>query len=413
MLAYLDNSATTRQSDEVTNAMINAMKEQFGNPSSLHRMGVSSEKLVKEARKKLATAAGAKDDEIYFTSCGTESDNTAVFGAYTMLRRQGNHIITTEIEHPAVLECFKRLKQQGAEVSYVSVDSEGFVKLDELESLINDDTILVSVMHANNESGAVQPIAETANIVNKRSAKAVFHCDAVQSYGKLPINAEAAGIDLLSASAHKIHGPKGMGALYVRKGIHLPPYLCGGGQEHGMRSGTENVPGIVGFGTAADIAYKNMKENYAHITLLRDRLLEGITAEIPDIKVNSPVGQVWKDARSRAQADGAVAPENTACMPHILNISFMGTRGEVLLHMLEQSNIYVSTGSACSSHKKGGSHVLTAMGLTPDEIEGAVRFSISPYNTIEEIDYTVEKLKKAVASNRKMLALAKKSSGRR
>ena len=194
-----------------------------------------------------------------------------------MLRRQGNHIITTEIEHPAVLECFKRLKQQGAEVTYISVDERGFINMDELASAINDDTILVSVMHANNESGAVQPIADIASLVKKKSDKAVFHCDAVQSYGKIPVNADASGIDLLSASAHKIHGPKGMGMLYVRKDLHLPPYLVGGGQERGMRSGTENVPGIAGFGAAAGAAFENMSENYQKVTELRDRLLSGIT----------------------------------------------------------------------------------------------------------------------------------------
>lgn len=395
MLAYLDNSATTRQSDEVTRTMIDAAENSYGNPSSLHRLGVNSEKLVKSSRKKLAAAAGTKEDEIYFTSGGTESDNTAILGAYMMLHRQGNHIITTEIEHPAVLECFKRLKQQGAEVTHIGVDSRGYINIDQLASAINDDTILVSVMHANNESGAVQPIADIAALIKRKSSKAVFHCDAVQSYGKIPVNAGASGIDLLSASAHKIHGPKGMGLLYVRKDLHLPPYLIGGGQEHGMRSGTENVPGIAGFGAAAESAFENMSDNYKKVTELRDRLLTGIKSKIDDIKVNSPV-DAGKD-----------------CMPHILNISFLGTRGEVLLHMLEQSDVYVSTGSACSSHKKGGSHVLTAMGLTPDEIEGALRFSISPYNTIEEIDYAVDKLKKAVASNRRMLGLANKKGCRR
>lgn len=392
MLAYLDNSATTRQSSPVTRAMTDAMEDIYGNPSSLHRLGVNSEKAVKAARRKLAQTAGAREDEIYFTSGGTESDNTAVFGAYTMLRRQGNHIITTEIEHPAVLECFRRLAQQGVRVTYLGVDEKGFIRPEELDAALDDDTILVSVMHVNNETGAVQPVADISRMIKKSAPRAVFHCDAVQSYGKIPLNADACGIDLLSASAHKIHGPKGMGLLYVRKGIHLPPYLVGGGQERGMRSGTENVPGIVGFGEAASAAFENMEKNYIHVTQLRDRLLEGIRSEISDIRINTPA------------AEGA-----ERCLPHILNISFMGTRGEVLLHMLEQSDVYVSTGSACSSHKKGGSHVLTAMGLKPEEIEGAVRFSLSPYTTEEEIDYAVEKLKEAVASNRRMLGLAKKS----
>lgn len=389
MRAYLDNSATTRQSEEVTRTMMDVMENEYGNPSSLHRLGVSSEKLIKASRKKLALTAGASDEEIYFTSGGTESDNTAVFGAYMMLHRQGNHMITTEIEHPAVLECFKRLKQQGADVTYIGTDSNGLINMDELKAAITDDTILVSVMHVNNETGTVQPISEIGSLVKKMSDKAVFHCDAVQSYGKIPLSVHDSSIDLMSASGHKIHGPKGMGILYVRKSLHLPPYMCGGGQERGMRSGTENVPGIVGFGAAAESAKTNMDENYRKVSMLQSRLLEGITAEIPDIKVNSPVGM-------------------DICIPHILNVSFMGTRGEVLLHMLEQHDIYVSTGSACSSHKKGGSHVLNAMGLTPDEVEGAVRFSLSPYNTAEEIDYTVDKLKKAVSDNRKMLSIASK-----
>ena len=392
MHVYLDNSATTKQSPEVVRTMVRIMEEQYGNPSSLHRMGVEAEKAVKSARKKIAAAAGARDEEIYFTSCGTESDNTAIFGVCRMLRRQGNHIITSHTEHAAVLESFKRMKQEGMEVTILESDAEGFVRMDRLEDALNDQTILVSVMHVNNESGAIQPVRKIGELIRKKAPKALFHCDAVQSFGKLPVQVHENGIDLLSASAHKIHGPKGMGMLYVRKGIHLPPYLCGGGQESGMRSGTENVPGIAGFGVAAEAAFTNMEKNLSYVGSLKDHLLAGIRANIPDILVNSPEHD---------------------CLPHILNVSFLGTRGEVLLHMLEQSGIFVSTGSACSSHGKGGSHVLAAMGRSPQEIEGAVRFSLSPYNTLEEMDYVLEKLTEAVKDHRKMMSIAAGAKRRR
>ena len=393
MRAYLDNSSTTMQSQEVTKAMISAMEESFGNPSSLHRMGVASEKLVKAARTKAAAAIGARDEEVYYTSGGTESDNTAIFGAASSLKRQGNHIITTKMEHPAVLECYKRLAQQGMEVTYLDVDSEGYMDIEQLKSAMRDDTILVSVMHVNNETGAVQPIAEIGRLV-KNHPLALFHCDAVQSYGKLPINVRDDSIDMLAASGHKIHGPKGTGLLYVRKDLHIQPYICGGGQERGMRAGTENVPGIIGFSEAADIAFKNRAANFKHVTAMRDRLLEGIRAEIPDIVVNSPVDRVYTNNSTKG------------CLPHVLSVSFLDTRGEVVLHMLEQAGIFVSTGSACSSNKKGQSHVLSAMGRSHKEIEGTVRFSLSPLNTMEEIEYTVDKLKKIVQDHRKMMAIA-------
>lgn len=393
MPAYLDNSATTRQIDEVTDVMTAAMKEEYGNPSSLHKMGVSAEKKVKNARERLAQLVGAAPHDIYFTSGGTESDNTSIFGAVESLKRQGNHVITTGIEHPAVLECYRRLAEQGMRVTYLGVDRNGFIDPDELEAAITDDTILVSVMHVNNETGAIQPVHEVGRIVD-RSQRALFHCDAVQSFGKLPISVKDDRIDFLAASAHKIHGPKGMGLLYVRNGLHIPPYLYGGGQEKGMRSGTENVPGILGFAKATEIAGANMQKNMERVTQLRDYLLEGIQSEIPDVLVNSPVGE------------GLLDDAKSSCLPYVLNVSFLGTRGEVILHMLEQSEIYVSTGSACSSNKKGQSHVLAAMGLAPKEIEGALRFSFSPYNTFEELDYTLDRLKKAVADNRKMMGIA-------
>ncbi|MCI8285025.1 MAG: cysteine desulfurase [Firmicutes bacterium] len=393
MQVYLDNSATTKQSDEVTRVMVEVMEDNFGNPSSLHRLGVNAEKSLKQARKQAAALIGAKDNEVYFTSGGTESDNTSVFGAYKSLKRQGNHIVTTKIEHPAVLECFKHLEQKGAEVTYLDVGSDGIVDAGELERAVTENTILVSVMHVNNETGAVQPIKDIGETV-KKLPHALFHCDAVQSYGKLPLNVNNAKIDLLSASAHKIHGPKGAGLFYMNKSLHLPSFMYGGGQEQGFRSGTENVAGIIGFGKAAELAGKDIQENIKKITELRDYLLKGIKAEIPDIKVNSPVENGDKG--------------EMRCLPYVLNVSFLGTRGEVILHMLEQHGIYVSTGSACSSNKKGRSHVLSAMGLKPKEIESAVRFSFSPYNTKEEIEYVADKLKKTVADNRKTMKIANK-----
>lgn len=396
MRVYLDNSATTAQLREVTEEMVHIMNQDYGNPSSLHRMGVESEKYVKKARKTAAGAIGAMAEEILFTSGGTESDNTAIFSAVRQLRRQGDHIITTKTEHPAVLECCRALEQEGFRVTYLDVDEDGFLDPGLLQQAIDPGTILVSVMHVNNETGTIQPLEKIGQVV-RQSEKALFHTDAVQSFGKLPIPLKTAHIDLLSASGHKIHGPKGTGLLYVRNGLHLPPYLHGGGQERGFRSGTENVPGIAGFAKATEIAYREWETHRQTVRMLRDRLLEGIRTEIQDVRINSPVGR-------NPYGDPA-----EGCLEYVCNVSFAGTRGEVLLHMLEQSEIYVSTGSACSSNKKGQSHVLSAMGRSPEEIEGAIRFSLSPYNTAEEMDYTVDRLKKAVESNRKMLQIAGKS----
>lgn len=396
MKVYLDNSATTKQADEVTSEMIRIVRDCYGNPSSLHTLGVSAEKELKAARKKLAAVCGASDEEICFTSGGTESDNIAIFQGAELLKRQGNKIITSKTEHPAVLECCKKLESQGFEVVYADVDKRGFVNPENIKKIVDDKTILVSIMHVNNETGTIQPISEIGDIIYKASRemshKILFHCDAVQSFGKLRTEVKSAHIDLLSASAHKLHGPRGVGLLYVNRELHLRPLICGGGQESGLRSGTENLPGIAGFAAAigADIRDESAS---ARVTGLRDLLLEGIRAEIPDVVVNSPVDE----------PDG--------CLPHILNVSFVGARGEVLLHMLEQAGIFVSTGSACSSRKRGGSHVLAAMGLSPEELEGALRFSFTHKNTVEEMEYTVEKLKKSVAEHRRILSIA--SGGRR
>ncbi len=389
-IVYLDNSATTRQYDEVTEAMYRVAKECYGNPSSLHSVGLAAEKEVKTARHSIARALGAADDEIYFTACGTESDNTVMFGAAEAKRRTGKKIIVSAVEHPAILEPAAKLERMGYEVEYIGVDGKCQLDMEQLKSAITDDTILISIMGVNNETGTIMPIPEIAKIkdeYNKAHGTDIWlHSDCVQAFGKIPVSlaGEYRGVDFVSASAHKIHGPKGMGALYVRKGRNLPAFMLGGGQERHMRSGTENVPGIVGFGRAAELASANFEARVENMRAAREYLLGAIEAEIPDIRVNSPA-------------------DESAC-PSVLNVSFLGTRGEVILHTLEQDGIYVSTGSACASNHSSakGSHVLNAMGLRPKEIEGAIRFSFSEFSTIEDMEYTAEKLKAAVQRFRKL-----------
>ncbi len=376
MIVYLDNSSTTRPYKEAVDKAVFYMTQDYGNPSSLHRLGLNAEKAVREARAAVAKGLGATAGEIYFTSGGTEADNMAIIRGAESRRRTGNRIITTKVEHPAVLEPCAYMAKQGFEVVYIDVDSRGCIDMEQLENEINDRTVLISVMHVNNELGSINPIAEIA----KLKQNALFHSDAVQSFCKVDINAGSMEIDMISVSGHKIHGPKGIGAIYVRKGANLSPYIMGGGQEKAMRSGTENVPAIAGFGAAADISYTDMKSGADNMKAARAHLIEGIRGSIPDIRVNSP-------------EDGC---------PSVLNISFLGTRGEVLLHMLEDCGIYVSTGSACSSNKHGQSHVLKAIGLTDREIEGALRFSFSEFNTIEEMDYVLENLTAAVKRFRRL-----------
>ena len=381
MTIYLDNSATTRPYKEVTERMAEVMGETYGNPSSLHRLGLEAEKTVKQSREILAESLGVKPEEVFFTGSGTEADNIAIYGGARALKRRGKKIITDGIEHPAVLETFRALEQEGFETVHLGVDEHGLIDLDQLASELTEDTVLVSMMHVNNELGTIQPVEEAGKLLKGRE-KLYFHVDAVQSFGKLPMAPVTSTADLVAVSAHKIHGPKGMGALYVRKGTNLRSPVTGGGQEKGLRSGTENVPGIAGFGKAVEITCRDLEERTRKIRAVRDYLMKGIEAEIPEIRINS-----FRDER---------------CVCSVLNVSFPGVRGEVLLHMLEQSGIYVSTGSACSSHKKGQSHVLKAAGLTDEEIEGAIRFSFSADNTKEEMDAVLDCLKKSVASIRKI-----------
>lgn len=390
MLVYLDNSATTRPYAAVTAAMTEAMKDNFGNPSSLHSLGLQAEKEVKNARKTVAKCFGAGEDEIYFTSCGTESDNTVLMGTAQAKKRRGNKIIVSAVEHPAILEPAKRLESMGYKIDYIGVDRLCRLNLEQLAASLDDETILISVMGVNNETGTIMPIdkiAELKDAYNQKNGTDIWlHCDAVQALGKVSVNVgrEYRGVDFISASAHKIHGPKGMGVLYAKKGLNLPPFMLGGGQERHMRSGTENTPGIIGFGKACEIADENFVQRTSAMKEARQYLLDLIKDQIGDIVINSP-------------------QDETGC-PSVLNVSFLGTRGEVLLHTLEQDGIFVSTGSACSSNHSSskGSHVLNAMGLSPKEIEGAIRFSFSEFNTREEMEYVADKLKTAVIRFRKL-----------
>ena len=390
MFVYLDNSATTKQYDQVTHKMTRLMEEDFGNPSSLHRMGMTAEQAVKEARKGIASSLYVKDEEIYFTGSGTEADNMAIFGAFNARKRRGNKIITSEVEHPAVIEACKRLEAAGVQVVYIPTDSKGLIDIDQLEEKLDDSTILVTIMAVNNELGTVEPVEEIGNLVKSRG-DILFHTDAVQAYGKMETDPDKWKADLMTVSGHKIHGPKGIGSIYIKKGVHIEPLIYGGGQEKGIRSGTENTPAIVGFGLAAEMMHGNLSNRIRTMAKVRTYLLEGIKAEIPDITINSPEG-VFTEEQS------AGTPLSS---PGILNVSFLGCRGEVLLHFLEQQDIYVSTGAACSSAKKG-SRVLSAAGLAAPVIDSAIRFSFSEFNTVEQMDFVLIELKKAVLSMRKL-----------
>lgn len=385
-MIYLDNSATTKQYPEVTRLMIDYMDESFGNPSSLYRLGVDSEKAIKTARRQVekAMGIGAEGGKLYFTSGGTEADNMAVFGAVRAMKRYGSKVVTTEVEHPAVLECCRRLESEGFEVVYVGVDEKCRLDEEQLADSIDEKTILVTIMHVNNEAGTVMPAGRIKQIMKEKKSPGLFHCDAVQSFGKISLPKDA---DMISVSSHKIHGPKGAGALYVKKDVNIPAFIEGGGQERGMRSGTENVSAIAGFGLAAEMSCENIGTDLDRMERIRDRLLNGFKNNIDDIIINSP--------EETGEKPGS-------CCGSVLNVSFLGTRGEVLLHTLEQDGIFVSTGSACSSNKKGQSHVLKAMGLKDKEIEGTLRFSIGRFNSEKEADTVIEKVCYAVKRFRKI-----------
>ncbi|MCR6545154.1 cysteine desulfurase family protein [Dehalobacterium formicoaceticum] len=373
---YFDNSATTPVYREVADLMHETMIRNFGNPSSLHKKGIQAEQGVNHARKILAAALEVKPEEIYFTSGGTESNNMAIKGICLANKSRGNHIITSNVEHPSVLNVYDHMEELGFRVSFLHVQENGVVDADELKELLCHDTLLVSLMHVNNESGAIQPIQEVGEILKDYHKKVYYHVDTVQSFGKLPVLPDKWGIDMLSVSGHKLHGSKGSGVLYLRKGTRIKALVEGGGQEKRLRSGTENVPGIVGLGKAVELAMKDREEHVKKMAAIRETLASRIKEQVPDCKINSNFDDT-----------GA---------PHILNISFPGIKSEVLLHYLEQDGIYVSSGSACSARKGKLSHVLTAMHLTDEEMEGSIRFSFSYMNELEEVVPVAESVGKAV-----------------
>lgn len=375
MEIYLDNSATTRCYQEVCDIMVKTMREDYGNPSSMHMKGVESEKYIKEASSSIAKTLKVNEKEIYFTSGGTESDNWALIGTALANQRKGKHIITTAIEHPAVSAPCEFLEKQGFAVTKLGVDSQGRVSLEELEQVITPETILVSVMYVNNEIGTIQPIAEIGNMIKRKNPGTYFHVDAIQAYGKYRILPKKLKVDMLSVSGHKIHGPKGIGFLYIDEKVKIFPYIYGGGQQKGMRSGTDAVPQAAGLGVAAEKIYRSLEENVNHMRQLRDYFTEELQ-KIDQVVVHG--------------ADG----EESA--PHIVSAAFVGVRSEVLLHTLEDREIYVSAGSACSTHKRSGSPTLTAIGLPKNQMESTVRFSFCEDTTREELEKTLEVLREVL-----------------
>lgn len=376
---YLDHSATTPVRAEVLEAMLPYFSEVAGNPSSLHRVGQQAKRALNEARESVARAIGAETDEVFFTSGGTESDNQALVGVAEALRERGRHIITSTVEHHAVLHAANWLETRGFEVTYLPVDGHGVVDLSALRAALRPDTTLVSLMLANNEVGTIQPVREAAKLAHEHGA--LFHTDAVQAAGKIPLDVDELGVDLLSLTAHKFHGPKGAGVLYVRRGTPLMPLLRGGQQESSVRPGTHNTPGIVGLAVALDLATREMESEAARLARLRDRLETGIKGSIADVQVNGH-------------------PE--ARLPNILNVSFAGVEGEALLMALDMKGIAVSTGSACAAGSTDPSHVLQAMGVEPRLVEGSLRFSFGHVNTEADVDYTLEVLSEAVTSLRRV-----------
>ena len=372
MEVYFDNSATTKVFDCVRDIVVKTMTEDYGNPSAKHKKGMEAEQYVRRAAAQIAKTLKVQEKEILFTSGGTESNNMALIGTAMANHRAGKHLITTRIEHASVYNPMAWLEQQGFEVTYLGVDEQGHISLEELRKAIRPDTILVSVMHVNNEIGAIEPVEEIGAMLHEVNPSILFHVDAIQSYGKLQIRPKKAQIDLLSASGHKIHGPKGVGFLYIDQRVKIHPLIYGGGQQRDLRSGTENVPGIAGLGTAAEEIYRNHEEKMERLIGLKDYFISRI-GEIPEAVVNSLPGK--------------------AGAPQIVSVSFSGVRSEVLLHALEDKGIYVSSGSACSSNHPAISGTLKAVGVKRELLDSTLRFSFGMFNTREEADYTIEMLK--------------------
>lgn len=375
MEAYLDNSATTPCYEEVRDIVVKTMMVDYGNPSAMHNKGVEAEQYIKQATKVIAATMKVQEKEIFFTSGGTESNNWALIGAAMANKRAGMHLITTAIEHPAISEPMSYLEDQGFRVTRLPVDRQGVISLEDLKAAITEDTILVSTMYVNNEIGSVQPITEIGKLVHEVNPKIIYHVDAIQAYGKYRILPKKMNIDMMSVSSHKIHGPKGVGFLYINSKIKCNPLILGGGQQLGMRSGTDNVPGIAGFGEAARIGYENLDEKVAKIRNLREYFVNELE-KMEDVTVHG-----MKDNQ------GA---------PHIVNAAFLGVRSEVLLHTLEEKEIYISAGSACSTHKRSKSPTLTAIGASAEELESSVRFSLSEWTTKEQLDYCLDTIRQVL-----------------
>lgn len=389
MQAYLDNSATTRPFDDVRELISSIEENNYGNPSSMHMMGINAEKELRGAREILASLLKVKEKEILFTSGGTESDNTALIGCARANHRAGKHLITTKIEHPAVLETMKYLTEEGFRVTYLSVDKSGRVDPLELKEALCEDTILVSIMHINNEIGSLQRIAELSSVVKEYNSSILFHVDAVQSFGKIKIYPKKMGIDLLSISSHKIHGPKGIGVLYIDEHVKIKPIIYGGGQQKGMRSGTENVPAISGLARASE-------EIYEDYDIKTERLYEYKTFLINEL---SSLDGVIINGIPEDERELADRIKDTA--PHIVSVSFEGTRAEVMLHALEDKGIYVSSGSACASNKPAISETLKAIGVKKELLDSTIRISMSVMTTKEELEYTITEIKKILPMLRK------------
>lgn len=381
-IIYLDNAATTKVAPEVVEAMLPYFTEYYGNPSSVYELAGISKKAVTEGREKVASVIGANPNDIYFTAGGSESDNWALKATYEAYKSKGNHIITTKIEHHAILHTCEWLEKQGAKITYIDVDENGVVDLDQLQKAITPETILISVMAANNEIGTLEPLKEIGQIAHEHGI--LFHTDAVQAFGQIPINVDEFNIDMLSSSGHKINGPKGIGFLYIRKGVKIRSFVHGGAQERKRRAGTENVPGIVGYGLAAERANKSMKERTAKEIEIRDHMISRILTEIPYVRLNG---------------------DKVKRLPNNVNVSIQFIEGESLLLMLDNFGICASSGSACTSGSLDPSHVLLAIGLPHEIAHGSLRMTLSAETTKEEIDYTIDNLKEIVAHLRSMSPL--------
>lgn len=382
-MIYLDNCATTIMREEVKQELINSINLDFANPSSLHSLGHLSEKKIAKARNNIAKALKISDKELFFTSGGTESNNMAIQSIVRKMQNRGKHIITTNIEHPSVYRVMKKLEEEGFDVTYLEVDEKGFISMDELSKSLRDDTILVSIIHVNNEIGSIQDIKGIKKILDDRKSIAMFHLDGVQSFGKIDFSLYDLGVDTYSFSGHKIHGPKGIGGIYIKDSANIEAFIYGGNQERGLRSGTENIQGIMGLSKAVEIQFENLSKEYSYVKDIKEYFIKSVKDQIDDVKINS-----GKDDKSS---------------PYIVNLSFLNTKGEVLLHYLENKDIYVSTASACSANGTEKSHVLKNIGLNDKEIAGAIRVCFSYMITKEDIDTVVKELKDSVKEIREII----------